>query len=461
MPNKLDQGIFICDPETFYMVEVNQSMTNIYGYSKDELIGNSRYMLSAEPDKSKSVVKIVEKEGKMSVPMRYHKKKDGTIFPITIEGYSLTLNGKYRMFYVVNDISEKINSEKLVKETEKKYTNLFNNMFNGFALHEIITDEKNTPIDYTFLDINPAFTKLTGLKRNLIGKTVKEVLPTLEDNWLDVYGQVALTGKSRTFESYVKGLNKWFSVIAFSPKKNQFAVIVRDVTHEKIISRELMPGHSYMLTDKTSNNILGVLPNFKENNVLLISRQNHESLKDDENKKNWQILELGEGDNFVNDLEKVLESVKKFITENKNPIIILNKLSYLRIINGSENTIRFVYKLNDLIKINNIILIYFTSESCFNENEQKIIEDDFLPFPKKEKQISLNDKQIEFLKYIKSETLKNTIVSMNKLSKKFNQSRMSTYKWIKEFESLKVIETKMIGNSKSIILTEKGLNSIS
>ena len=66
--------------------------------------------------------------------------------------------------------------------TETKYRTLFNNMFDGFALHEIICDENGNPIDYRFIDVNQAFENLTNLKaKDIIGKTVLEVLPNTEN----------------------------------------------------------------------------------------------------------------------------------------------------------------------------------------------------------------------------------------------------------------------------------------
>ena len=53
----------------------------------------------------------------------------------------------------------------MTKETtyyKEQYKSLFNKMINGFALHEIITDNHGNPIDYRFLDVNPAFETLTG-----------------------------------------------------------------------------------------------------------------------------------------------------------------------------------------------------------------------------------------------------------------------------------------------------------
>ena len=53
-------------------------------------------------------------------------------------------------------------------------------MINGFALHEIICDPQGKPVDYRFLEINPAFERITGLKASdVVGKTVLEVLPDI------------------------------------------------------------------------------------------------------------------------------------------------------------------------------------------------------------------------------------------------------------------------------------------
>ncbi|MCP3682163.1 MAG: HAMP domain-containing protein [bacterium] len=98
-------------------------------------------------------------------------------------------------------------AEETMRESEEKYRTLFTKMINGFAFHKIVVDEKGTPIDYIFLEINNAFEKLTGLKReNLIGKRVTEVLPGIEKDsvdWIGKYGKVALEGEMIHFENCV------------------------------------------------------------------------------------------------------------------------------------------------------------------------------------------------------------------------------------------------------------------
>jgi two-component system cell cycle sensor histidine kinase/response regulator CckA len=120
------------------------------------------------------------------------------------------------------------------RKSEKSYQDMFNSMSNGISLHEIICDESGKPIDYRFIDVNPAFEKITGLSReSVIGKTALEVLPNLEPYWLDTYGEVALTGVPTSFENYSKELDKYFEITAYSPHKGQFVTIFSDITDRK------------------------------------------------------------------------------------------------------------------------------------------------------------------------------------------------------------------------------------
>ncbi|OFX18910.1 MAG: hypothetical protein A2033_12235 [Bacteroidetes bacterium GWA2_31_9] len=110
------------------------------------------------------------------------------------------------------------------------YRSLFHNMKNGFALHEIILDSKNKAIDYKFIDLNESYEKITGLKKkNIIGKTVKEVIPGIEEKWIEIYGKVALNDEKYNFEMDAKVLGKKFKVNAFSPIKGQFATLFDEI----------------------------------------------------------------------------------------------------------------------------------------------------------------------------------------------------------------------------------------
>ncbi len=124
--------------------------------------------------------------------------------------------------------------------SERNYQLLFDRMLNGFALCEIILDESGTPRDYRFLDVNPAFEALTGLTRaQVIGRTVREVLPDLEPHWIETYGRVALSGEPVRFENYVAALDKYFEVQAYSPQRGHFVALFADITERKRLEEQL------------------------------------------------------------------------------------------------------------------------------------------------------------------------------------------------------------------------------
>ncbi len=120
------------------------------------------------------------------------------------------------------------------RKAERNYSTLFRKMLDGFALHEIICDDQGIPVDYRFLEINPAFERLTGIRAGEgVGRTIRELIPGIESHWIETYGRVALTGEPAFFENYVKGLDKYFQVSAFRPAPNQFACIFADVTEHR------------------------------------------------------------------------------------------------------------------------------------------------------------------------------------------------------------------------------------
>ena len=123
------------------------------------------------------------------------------------------------------------------KMQETFYKEIINHSPFGFASHELVTSNTGKPVDYKFLEANEAFGRLTGIDiSTLIGKTVTEVLPGIEEsefNWIDFYGDVALHENSKTFEEYSEQLDRWYKVHAFSHKKGFFSTMFVDITKEK------------------------------------------------------------------------------------------------------------------------------------------------------------------------------------------------------------------------------------
>jgi len=119
-------------------------------------------------------------------------------------------------------------------------------IFNGpfaYARHKIICDKNENPIDYIFIEANESFEIATGFKvDNIIGKTIKEITPDIgemEFDWIKFYGEIALSGGSKTIEQFSKPLGRWYQVKVFSHKKYYFTTIFIDTTDSKISELKL------------------------------------------------------------------------------------------------------------------------------------------------------------------------------------------------------------------------------
>ncbi|HDQ40415.1 MAG TPA: diguanylate cyclase [Desulfonatronum sp.] len=122
-------------------------------------------------------------------------------------------------------------AESALRESEQRYRALFKAMLNGFALHEAVRDDQGNLLDFRYVEVNPAFETQTGLGLNtVVGRTIREVLPQTDPEWMERYCKVVESGSPIRFEGYIQTLDKHFEVLAYRPQTDILAVIFSDVT---------------------------------------------------------------------------------------------------------------------------------------------------------------------------------------------------------------------------------------
>jgi PAS domain S-box-containing protein len=133
---------------------------------------------------------------------------------------------------IKTELAERRRIEEELRESELRYRSLFESMGQGFYIAEIVRDEGGSPVDFRYLDVNPAFERIVGLGRDgIVGRTYNELVPPdPASGWLECFKRVASTGiaESYTFPSAI--YKTYFETYAFRPEEGKFAALVKDIT---------------------------------------------------------------------------------------------------------------------------------------------------------------------------------------------------------------------------------------
>jgi PAS domain S-box-containing protein len=244
--NTMTQGVVYQNPDG-EITSANPAAQQILGLTLDQMQGrtpmdprwksihddNTDFPGDTHPA---SIASKSGKEVKDIVMGVFHPEKNTYVW-IRINATPLFRSGEkepYQVYATFEDITTRRNAE-------KNYYTLFREMLDGFALHEIICDQKGNPVNYRFIAVNPAFERMTGLKaQDIAGRTVLDVLPGTEPYWIERFCKVALTGEPIFFENYSAELLMHFKVTAFKPAPNQFACIFSNITEQKKAEKKLL-----------------------------------------------------------------------------------------------------------------------------------------------------------------------------------------------------------------------------
>ena len=158
-------------------------------------------------------------------------------------------------------LRHQVNSRTEALEVSRyNYRLLFRNMTVGFASYKMIYGDNGKPLDYKFMQVNPAFEKLTGLTaRQLVGNTVKEVFPEIEYHWVERFAKVVRTGEAEFYEDYNRKQDRYFDIWAFPTVRKSFGVLVTDISEQKRMEQRQILFNKVLALLNSDYNIAGII----------------------------------------------------------------------------------------------------------------------------------------------------------------------------------------------------------
>lgn len=167
------------------------------------------------------------------------------------------------------DITERVRAGQALQDSERRYRGLFESMVEAFSLHEILYDKAGRAVDYRILEVNPAFERLTGMRRDqVIGRRIRELAPGLDPAWIEREADVAETGQSMHFEDYSTLLDKYFEVFVYRTGDGQVATLSEDVT-DRYRSQKALEESEARLRRLVEANIIGIVYADAEGNIAV------------------------------------------------------------------------------------------------------------------------------------------------------------------------------------------------
>lgn len=108
-------ALVLVDIETGKLLDVNRAFIRLYGYTREEIQHMKNTDFSAEPDKTLKATQ----DQKEHIPLRYHKKKNGMVFPVEITANMFEYQGRNVYIIAIRDITDRKSTELQIEASLK------------------------------------------------------------------------------------------------------------------------------------------------------------------------------------------------------------------------------------------------------------------------------------------------------------------------------------------------------
>ncbi|CAO4153146.1 histidine kinase [Methylorubrum thiocyanatum] len=216
----------------------NEALTSAYGHPPQDVEPTGDWWIAQiHPDDrariDASIHAVIDGDGTAWTDEYRFRRADGSYAEVLDRGHVIRhADGQaVRMIGAMLDLTRMRSAESALRESEERFRTILDTVEAAFAIVQVKFDENDQPVDYRFVEANPAFEREAGV--NLRGKWVTEFAPDLERFWFETYGRVAKFREPTSFENYAEAFKRWFDVRAVpvgDPADRQLAIIFNDVT---------------------------------------------------------------------------------------------------------------------------------------------------------------------------------------------------------------------------------------
>lgn len=220
------------------ILECNLGLSEMTGYSVDELTGGMDGLLLIAPEHREMVMnKIVT--GYEKPYEAYGLRKNGQEYPIRLEARNIPYKGKRVRTVEFRDITASKKAEDDLLSSNKLFQELFDNMSSGVAVYEAVDNGS----DFVFKNFNKSGEKIENISRNqIIGKRVTEVFPKVRNfGLLAVFQRVFQTGNPEHLSAKIyqdSRIYGWRQNYVFKIPTGEIISVYDDITEQKKIEQQ-------------------------------------------------------------------------------------------------------------------------------------------------------------------------------------------------------------------------------
>lgn len=232
----------ICDelgnPIDCIFLSINKVFADYIGINENDIVYKT--LSEIYPDVEKTWMQHLGKVALTQEPTSFTQYNHNTDTAYTVSAHSNVLGEFITLFDEVLDTAELEAANKQVADVVKVNTAILSNMSEGFAHCEVVYNTKGIAYDFRVLEVNKAYERQTGIpSANILGKTMLAYFPNLEQSWIDIFIEVALTQNPKSFIDYNHNTGRYYDMNAYSPKKGFLAIIFKDISDKEAIRIKL------------------------------------------------------------------------------------------------------------------------------------------------------------------------------------------------------------------------------